>query len=500
MWGWMKTWVVLPWGSASKSNTFYLLRLNPTLREIWGLADDVTLAQTIREGWEAEEIAPQEMLRLSAEQRQALDLPPDDEIWHRVEGGFLEESEGNLKKIAKLLLDEWEVVRERELAAHRAVVNGVDALPTQLWGHPINPRAPYDAYIVVFDAYSKALTDLAKTVDYSPPRQRRDMNLQQYQNLPYEDLLMMGEFVSVTRNNLQVEIDELGQRWEDLGVVSDVAEFIGSVLFEPLDYVLTAGEIYRDWQDDGQIGWSSILQGALTLLPGVPNFLRYMDEALPLIRPLLELEGQQLLRAGSDYWEMLPPDMRAEAMRLVRNWGQGPNTPGQTLGLADDAAAATGDDALEAAGNLTPSRTQPSMSPDPSRLPSGTPPTVTGSPDTRQGLTRQNEAAEVLARKGYNVEHLAETPSVTSPDLRIEGEIFDVYSPITDDVSSIRDSISKKVKRKQTERVVLNMDGTSASLEDLGAYLKTHPITGLKEIIVVRDGEVIPFWPPATSQ
>nr|WP_243141736.1 MULTISPECIES: hypothetical protein [unclassified Pseudoflavonifractor] len=48
---------------------------------------------------------------------------------------------------------------------------------------------------------------------------------------------------------------------------------------------------------------------------------------------------------------------------------------------------------------------------------------------TRRSITRENEAARTLAQWGYAVEQQPETGGAKKPDYRIEGRIFDCYSP-----------------------------------------------------------------------
>jgi hypothetical protein len=55
--------------------------------------------------------------------------------------------------------------------------------------------------------------------------------------------------------------------------------------------------------------------------------------------------------------------------------------------------------------------------------------------------------------------------------------------------------LSKKVSQDQADRIVLNMDDTSATTDQVADMLRRKPIADLKEIIVVKDGKVIPFFP-----
>jgi hypothetical protein len=109
---------------------------------------------------------------------------------------------------------------------------------------------------------------------------------------------------------------------------------------------------------------------------------------------------------------------------------------------------------------------------------------------------RENESADVLARAGYRVEQNPVVEGAKEPDYRIEGRIFDNYAPSTDRARNIWESIRKdKVARGQADRIILNLDDSSIELATLRLQFNDWPMRGLKEIIIVRDGQVIPFWP-----
>lgn len=124
-----------------------------------------------------------------------------------------------------------------------------------------------------------------------------------------------------------------------------------------------------------------------------------------------------------------------------------------------------------------------------------------------RGLTRQNEAAETLAKNGYKVE---QKPQITNidrmsnpwlkaekkPDFKIEGEIFDAYAPDkTTSAKSIRDYIENKIEDKQTRRIVLNLDDSPIHLDDLKSEIWEKPILELEQILIVKNGNVENFFP-----
>jgi hypothetical protein len=110
---------------------------------------------------------------------------------------------------------------------------------------------------------------------------------------------------------------------------------------------------------------------------------------------------------------------------------------------------------------------------------------------------REDDSADLLADEGYDVEQLKQKSSAGTrqPDYRIEGEIFDNSAPSTDNARNILDRVAKKVGRAQADRIVLNLDDSAVSLDALRQELQRSPIDNLREIIVVRDGQLIPFFP-----
>lgn len=128
-------------------------------------------------------------------------------------------------------------------------------------------------------------------------------------------------------------------------------------------------------------------------------------------------------------------------------------------------------------------------------------------PANIRALTRQNESAVTLKNAGYKVEQgptitaedLQQNPGLKptkNPDYRIEGEIFDAYSPSTSNARNIASVIENtKVATGQANRIVLNLDDSKVTMEAMRKQLEDYPIPGLKEMIIVKDGQVIPFFP-----
>jgi len=115
-----------------------------------------------------------------------------------------------------------------------------------------------------------------------------------------------------------------------------------------------------------------------------------------------------------------------------------------------------------------------------------------------RSLTRENEAAEVLAKKGYDIEQNPKISGTTrNPDYIIEGKVFDCYSPTANkSVQGIWSTIYEKVITKgQTNRVVLNLDDWTGNVSDLIIKLKNDKIEGLEEVIVVISDDVTSIFP-----
>jgi hypothetical protein len=156
---------------------------------------------------------------------------------------------------------------------------------------------------------------------------------------------------------------------------------------------------------------------------------------------------------------------------------------------------------------------KPSSTPDELRKPLGTPEKPPANPksekemDFSRSILRQNEAAQLLAKAGYVVEQqpkltqrdIAGNPwfnQTKKPDFKIEEQIFDCYAPKSDtDARNIVSNIVKKIEDGQTRRIVLNMQDSRISLDAIKDELKNTHLPELEEIIIIKDGKVIPWLP-----
>ncbi|MBL6448414.1 hypothetical protein JMN32_19025, partial [Fulvivirga sp. 29W222] len=143
-------------------------------------------------------------------------------------------------------------------------------------------------------------------------------------------------------------------------------------------------------------------------------------------------------------------------------------------------------------------RTIPSKQQNPDSKPRGTVTKISELDDaaTRRSLMRENESAGVLAQKGYDIEQNPRIEgSNKNPDYLIENKVFDNYAPSGSNPRNIVSNIEGKVKSGQTDRIVLNLDDSSLSMEDFRKQLTDYPIEGLLEIIIIKNKDVTPFYP-----
>lgn len=122
-------------------------------------------------------------------------------------------------------------------------------------------------------------------------------------------------------------------------------------------------------------------------------------------------------------------------------------------------------------------------------------------PDGRP-IDRQNESADLLAEYGYDIEMLPERrggngygiEEGSNPDYLIDGKAFDCYSPDGRNVRNIWSNVGDKTTR-QAERIILNLDDYSGSVEDLYNQFMEYEIETLKELIVIKDGSIERWLP-----
>jgi uncharacterized protein YukE len=140
--------------------------------------------------------------------------------------------------------------------------------------------------------------------------------------------------------------------------------------------------------------------------------------------------------------------------------------------------------------------TSPSRPPDPGGKPKGTRTDAHPTRTKDRPLRRENESADTLAENGYDVEqNPGPKPNGKNPDYKVEGEYFDCYAPGSNNLDQIRKGMKRKVEEDQANRIVLNLDDCPRSPDELAALLRRRPIENLEQILVVKDGQVVPFFP-----
>jgi hypothetical protein len=118
--------------------------------------------------------------------------------------------------------------------------------------------------------------------------------------------------------------------------------------------------------------------------------------------------------------------------------------------------------------------------------------------EQRRSLTRENESADTLAHAGYRVEQNPPAlPSGKRPDYRIEGEYFDCYAPSPGKTPrGVWSQLQKhKLGTGQADRFVVNLDDWGGDTAALREQFASYPMSGLREVIAVRGGNVVPIYP-----
>ncbi|MHA6910573.1 hemagglutinin repeat-containing protein [Ralstonia pseudosolanacearum] len=111
-------------------------------------------------------------------------------------------------------------------------------------------------------------------------------------------------------------------------------------------------------------------------------------------------------------------------------------------------------------------------------------------PDQVRAVGRQNEAAKILADHGLDVEQLPNTgKSVANPDLKINGQVADVYSPTSGNLQTIRDTVVAKVGT-QAPNVVINLADSPLNSSQVAAFLQRNPVPGMNNVVVIKNGVV----------
>ncbi|GAA2647948.1 CdiA C-terminal domain-containing protein [Paractinoplanes durhamensis] len=288
---------------------------------------------------------------------------------------------------------------------------------------------------------------------------------------------------------------------------SDLAQ---AVRWGTSEWTGSAADAYRVWtgQQKDAVGalasaadtMAVITEGAGMLVAGVRMMVR--DAIAVLVSRLLTYAAEEIFSFGG-----ATPLVVEQVSTLCASWGARIAKWLRSLisslehlrGLAGKISSAI-EAIKKLLSRLTGGRdlgvTSPSGKPDPGRKPRGERTDAHPTRKKDRGLRRENESADILSQHGYDVEqNPPRNANGKDPDYRIEGEYFDNYAPSSAKLDTIRDEISGKVKEGQTERVVLNLDDCPRSADEIRAVLERKPVANLKEILVVKDGKFLPFYP-----
>ncbi|MEH0971315.1 hypothetical protein V6U77_09305 [Micromonospora sp. CPCC 205546] len=128
-------------------------------------------------------------------------------------------------------------------------------------------------------------------------------------------------------------------------------------------------------------------------------------------------------------------------------------------------------------------------------------------PKERRSLELENEAADTIAHKGYQVHQNPSKQEIAgarvktgdvvdpgrAPDYLVEGLVFDCYAPTSSaPTRSVWSAVVKKVERQQTQRVVLNLQDWRGDFTALRKQFDDWPVPALKELVAVtRSGTIV---------
>jgi len=129
--------------------------------------------------------------------------------------------------------------------------------------------------------------------------------------------------------------------------------------------------------------------------------------------------------------------------------------------------------------------------------------------ETARSIQMENSAAVIMAAQGWQVQQNPTSAEVararretgdtgnphSNPDYLVEGRVFDAASP-TNPAKSVRNIWSeveeKVIERRQTQRVVLNLEDWRGDMQALRRQFADWPIPGLKEVkAITADGDIV---------
>lgn len=151
---------------------------------------------------------------------------------------------------------------------------------------------------------------------------------------------------------------------------------------------------------------------------------------------------------------------------------------------------------------------------EPLGVPDGSPtrPDPHDDAETKRSIRRENDVAVVLAGKGFRLKQnpspleVAEARRLSGdigdpsrkPDYLVEGRVFDCYSPTpAKPARGVWTEVEDKVKKGQTQRVVVDLAGWAGDMSALRKQFVDWPIQGLKEVkALMPDGNLVQITLP----
>lgn len=107
-------------------------------------------------------------------------------------------------------------------------------------------------------------------------------------------------------------------------------------------------------------------------------------------------------------------------------------------------------------------------------------------------MRRQNESADFLADQGFDIEHNS-VPNASGkvPDYKLRGKDCDHFNVRSGNPEQARKGISDKISEYQAERIVVRLDDSILTPDDVLGILERKPIASLKELIIIKNGQYV---------
>jgi hypothetical protein len=210
--------------------------------------------------------------------------------------------------------------------------------------------------------------------------------------------------------------------------------------------------------------------------------------------------GRLVIGEGSlsQGWVEVFPGLTEDERRLGQLPGFAPERieqwletyPAEVLGLPNHTGSPAAEDPT---GNIISTPIPDEAGPNIVEARPGEPTPINSNDDdaTRRAIQRENESAQILVSRGFDVVQNPVVSGPMNPDYLINGEVYDHYAPSTDSPLNIWSEVQGKVERGQTNNVVISLRDSDVQEEALRRQFEEWPIEGLREVIIIRrDGTV----------